>query len=111
MKTDLVAYQEEAERFTGETGLSFNANEMDAITSTLYNGNKAYDPNNFLYYLLKQDKEGAINILHEADAKGWYAGREGTLRRRLMEYNIFFNGNYDFYEDMALDKLKEDVGW
>ena len=108
---DLAEYRETAEDFMEETGLEFSKNEKDAITSLVYNGNNAYSEDNLLYYFLRKDKEGAMEVLQKADEEKGYTGREGTLRRRLMEYNMFFNNDYTFYDLKELDKLKSAVGW
>lgn len=111
LEEDLAEYRETAEDFMEETGLEFSKNEKDAITSLVYNGNNAYSEDNLLYYFLRKDKEGAMEVLQKADEEKWYTGREGTLRRRLMEYNMFFNNDYTFYDLKELDKLKSAVGW
>ncbi len=84
---------------------------MDGITSLVYNGNRAYDPDSLLYYFLRKDKNGALDVLHKAIDKGWYGSNGGLFRRRLMEFNIFFNNDYTFYDDSELDKLKKDIGF
>lgn len=83
---------------------------MDGITSLVYNGNKANDPDSLLYYFLRKDKKGAMNILHKAVEKGWYGSNEGLLRR-LMEFNFFFNNDYTFYDSNENEKIKNDVGF
>jgi GH24 family phage-related lysozyme (muramidase) len=111
LKADLVKYQTKASVFAKETGLTFSQNEMDGITSLVYNGNRAYDPDSLLYHFLQKDKKGAMNVLQKAVENGWYGSNEGLLRRRLMEFNIFFNNDYTFYDSNELEKLKNDVGF
>ena len=60
---------------------------------------------------MRKDKDGAINVLHKAVENGWYGNNEGLLRRRLMEYNFFFNNDYTFYDSNELEALKEAVGF
>lgn len=105
-------YRATAERHAANaSGAPFSENEMDAMTSVLYNGNVADDPDGVLYYMLRRDKAGALDAIRKAKDGGDYAGREGVFRRRLMEVNIFFNNDYEFYDDNRLDKLIEDVGY
>lgn len=91
-------------------GLDFSDNQIDGLTSVIYNGTNLNSENSFSYYLLREDAVGAMQILHKADEEGWY-DEPGTLRRRLMEYNIFFNNDYTFYDSDELELLKEVVGW
>lgn len=84
---------------------------MDGITSLVYNGNHANDPDSLLYYFLRKDKTGAMNVLHKAVDNGWYGSNQGLLRRRLMEFNFFFNNDYNFYDSDNLEKLKKKVGF
>lgn len=92
-------------------GLDYSENQIDGITSNMYNGTKLDNEESFSYYLLRDDADGAMAILHKAVENNWYGGQEGKLRRRLMEYNIFFNNDYTFYDSYELDLLKEVVGW
>lgn len=92
-------------------GLDFSENQIDGLTSNIYNGTSVNNEESFSYYLLRDDAEGAMAILHKAVENNWYGGLEGTLRRRLMEYNIFFNNDYTFYDSDELELLKEVVGW
>lgn len=111
LKADLVDYQTQASVLAKGTGLTFSQNEMDGITSLVYNGNRANDPDSLLYHFLRRDKKGAMNVLHKAVANGWYGSNDGLLRRRLMEFNFFFNSDYTFYDSPELKKLKNDVGF
>ena len=111
LESDLVKYKTKASGLAKKTGLAFSKNEMDGITSLVYNGNHAYDSDSLLYYFLRKDKNGAINVLHKAVKNGWYGNNEGLLRRRLMEFNIFFNNKYTFYDSTELEKLKKAVGF
>lgn len=108
---DLVVARKTAESYAQETGKTYTSNEMDALTSMIFNGTKPNDPDSLSYYLLRQDKEGALNIIRKAVQEGWYGEHGGLLRRRLMEYNIFFNNDYTYYDDTRLDELKEKVGY
>ncbi len=108
---DLIKYQTQASKFANEIGAKFSQNEMDGITSLVYNGNRAYDPDSLLYYFLRKDKKGAINALHKAVDNGWYGSNEGLFRRRLMEFNIFFNNDYTFYDSNQMENLKIIVGY
>ncbi len=40
---------------------------------------------------------------------GWYG--DGLLRRRLMEFNIYYNDDYSFYDDTELEQLKKTTGF
>ena len=91
--------------------LTFEENELDAITSILFNSTGRTDPDTLLYYFLNHDAAGGLAILHKAEDKNWYGDNEGLLRRRLMEYNIFFNNDYEFYDSNRLEELKKDVGY
>lgn len=108
---DLVKYTTKAYKLASETALSFSQNEMDGITSLVYNGNHANDPDSLLYYFLRKDKTGAMNVLHKTVDNGWYGSNQGLLRRRLMEFNFFFNNDYNFYDSDNLEKLKKKVGF
>lgn len=52
-----------------------------------------------------------MEVIRTAIEEGWYDNPEGTLRRRLMEYNIFYNNDYTFYDSSELEELKERVGY
>ncbi len=108
---DLIDYQTKASNIASATGLTFSQNEMDGITSLVYNGNRVKDPDSLLYHFLRKDKNGAMDVLHKAVDNGWYGSNGGLLRRRLMEYNIFFNNDYTFYDDNELKLLKNAVGF
>ena len=56
-------------------------------------------------------QESALDIIKEAEDRGWYENQEGLLRRRLMEYNMYFNGKYDYYNIDQLEKLKKAVNY
>lgn len=88
----------------------FSKNEIDAITSTLYNGNDYMDEESLSNNLIKGSKQDSLNIIKTAVEKGWYAHR-GLLRRRLMEFNMFYNNDYTFYDDNELEQLKKDTGY
>lgn len=113
LKTDLDKYRKKAINLAKKTGLTFSQNEMDAITSIVYNtgGKGPDDPDTLLYYFLRKDKEGAMNVLRKAVEKDWYEDKPGVFRRRLMEYNIFFNNDYTFYDSNEVEKLKKVVGY
>lgn len=86
---------------------------MDGLTSNVYNTGTAHhnDPDSFQYYLIRNDDIGAINVLHYAEKSNFYGNHDGLLRRRMMEYNIYFNNDYTYYEDTQIDELKRDVGF
>lgn len=100
-----------ANKYAGDTGKSYTSNQMDAITSQVFNGTNINSTNNVTYYFLKQDEQGALNIIQTAMDEGWYGEHEGLFRRRLMEYNIYCNDDYTFYDDHELDTLKAVVGY
>jgi GH24 family phage-related lysozyme (muramidase) len=108
---DLISYRERATYFANETGELFSQNQMDAMTSLVYNGNKAYSLDSLLYYFLRRDKAEALNIIRKADSSGWYRDNLGLLRRRLMEFNIFFNNDYTFFGSNQLNELKNITGF
>lgn len=108
---DLVDYQTKASNIASATGLTFSQNEMAGITSLVYNGNRVNDPDSLLYHFLRKDKNGAMDVLHKAVDNGWYGSNRGLLRRRLMEFNIFFNNDYTFYDFNELKILKDAVGF
>ncbi len=104
----------------------FSDDELNAITSVLYNGNKPKNKESLSYNFIhthvpeegtevseeKEDlknKEDILNILHKAENNNWYD--EGLLRRRLMEVNVFCNGNYKFYDGNEFEQLKRDTGY
>ena len=57
------------------------------------------------------DQESAMKIINKAENSGWYKGQEGLFRRRLMEYNMYFNGKYDYYSHQQLEELKKAVNY
>lgn len=93
-----------------DSSKNYTKNQLDAITSVLYNGNKPSDKESISYHLINQLPEtDTINILKKAIANNWYG--EGTLRRRLMEFNIYYNDNYTFYDSGELNQLKKVTGY
>lgn len=91
----------------------YSKNQLDGITSILFNGNHYDDPDSLSYYFINQlTKEDSLSILHTAVENGWYGDNEtGILRRRLMEVNIYYNADYTFYDSDRTDELKEDTGY
>ncbi|MDL2302742.1 hypothetical protein LJC58_10405, partial [Lachnospiraceae bacterium OttesenSCG-928-D06] len=108
---DLMSYRENATIFAEEMGRTYLDNEIDAMTSLVYNGNRAYDPDSLLYHFLRQNRTSSMNIIRKADSKGWYNDNPGLFRRRLMEFNIFFNNDYTFYDSDKLSELKTITGF
>lgn len=109
-----------------ENGEGFSDNQIDALTSNIFNaGTKEKDnTNSFQFYLIyfgqektiddkevTVDQESALNIIRTAERSGWYGENRGLFRRRLMEYNVYFNGKYDYYSKGQLEKLKEAVNY
>ena len=89
---------------------SYTKNQIDAITSVLYNGNDYTDPESMSYHLINQaSKSDTLSILETAVNMGWYG--DGLLRRRLMEFNIYYNDDYSFYDDTELEQLKKTTGF
>lgn len=89
---------------------SYTKNQIDAITSVLYNGNDYTDPESMSYHLINQaSKSDTLSILETAVNMGWYG--DGLLRRRLMEFNIYYNDDYSFYDDTELEQLKKVTGY
>ena len=91
----------------------YSKNQLDGITSILFNGNHYDDPDSLSYYFINQlTKEDSLSILHTAVENGWYGDNEtGILRRRLMEVNIYYNADYTFYDSDRIEELKEDTGY
>ena len=88
----------------------YTKNQIDAITSVLYNGNDYTDPESMSYHLINQaSKSDTLSILETAVNMGWYG--DGLLRRRLMEFNIYYNDDYSFYDDTELEQLKKTTGF
>ena len=109
-----------------EIGEGFSDNQIDALTSNIFSaGTKEKDSSDsFLFYLVyfgqeKEiddiptmiDQESAMKIINKAENNGWYKGQEGLFRRRLMEYNMYFNGKYDYYSHQQLEELKKAVNY
>ncbi len=109
-----------------EIGEGFSDNQIDALTSNIFSaGAKEKDSSDsFLFYLVyfgqeKEiddiptmiDQESAMKIINKAENSGWYKGQEGLFRRRLMEYNMYFNGKYDYYSHKQLEELKKAVNY
>ena len=109
-----------------EIGEGFSDNQIDALTSNIFSaGAKEKDSSDsFLFYLVyfgqeKEinhestmiDQESAMEIIKTAKNSGWYKGQEGLFRRRLMEYNMYFNGKYDYYSHQQLEELKKAVNY
>lgn len=99
-------------------GKGFSENEIDALTSNVFNAGISHcdDEDSLQYYLIRDEQDGAMKVLHDAVEMGWYEGQMGLFRRRLMEYKIFFLDNeekseYDFYDSSQLDELKNAVGY
>ena len=89
---------------------SYTKNQIDAITSVLYNGNDYTDPESMSYHLINQvSTSDTLSILETAVNMGWYG--DGLLRRRLMEFNIYYNDDYSFYDDTELEQLKKVTGY
>lgn len=62
------------------------------------------------YHLINQvSKSDTLSILETAVNMGWYG--DGLLRRRLMEFNIYYNDDYSFYDDTELEQLKKVTGY
>lgn len=113
LKEELDKWYEEAESLCKKYNPAYTADQLNAVTCNIYNAGTKHkdDPDSLQYYLLRNDKEGAMDILHKADDNNWYGENGGLLRRRLLEYNIYFNGNYKFYDDSELEQLKSDTGF
>ncbi len=106
---ELSVKRDAAIRAIGGSSLNYSKSMIDALTSVLYNGNDYTDPDSFSYNLINGSQNDALNILHKAEKNNWY--NDGILRRRLMEFNIFYNDNYSFYDSNYLEQLKKDTGY
>ena len=116
LEADIQEYREKAKQIITSMDIDhqFTNNEIDAITSVLFNGTHINDKDSFSYYLLRPneyDADDALGIIRKADESGWYHDNEGLLRRRLMEFNIYYNNDYSFYDLNRLEELKNAVGW
>lgn len=114
---DVKAAQETAISAIG--GISekskYTADELNALTSVLYNGNYYTNPGSLSYFFIKSHGNytiaDAVNIVESAEVNGEYKKQgEGIFRRRLMEINIYYNGDYTFYDDTGMGILKGTVG-
>lgn len=93
----------------------YTANELNALTSILYNGNHYTSSGSLSYYLIKSNgnytQADALNVVEQAETNGVYKSQgEGIFRRRLMEINIYYNDDYTFYDDLDMGALKAAVG-
>lgn len=115
LKNDILARWEQAINKAAEIGKDFTPNQIAALTSVIYNGTDVDDEDTISYQFLKGNQKDAINKLKEAIEKDWYAGREGTLWRRLRECNIFYFNDYTDkdYENTpeGIENLKRKLGW
>lgn len=100
-----------AEQLLGDKRTEFDTDEINGFVSALYNGGNIKNEDSFLYYLVRKDREGALDSIRRTEQGNGYDNQIGRLRRRLMEFNIFFNGDYTYYQDTELEKLKEDIGY
>ena len=100
-----------AEQLLGDKRTEFNTDEINGFVSALYNGGNIKNEDSFLYYLVRKDREGALDSIRRTEQGNGYDNQMGRLRRRLMEFNIFFNGDYTYYQDTELEKLKKDIGY
>ena len=93
--------------------INYSVDELNALTCGLYNGGDYTDSDNLDYHLIKSNgectKAEALEIVEDGKEKGYYANQEGRYRRRLMEINIYYNGDYTFYDDNEIEALKEVV--
>ena len=110
-----------------ENGKGFSDNQIDALTSNIFNAHADHmdDPEAFQYYLVHLgevyvndigeqvivSQESALDIIKTAEDGGWYKNQEGLFRRRLMEYNMYFNGKYNYYNSDQLEELKKAVNY
>lgn len=110
-----------------ENGEGFSDNQIDALTSNIFSAGTDHmdDPEAFQYHLVhlgevytndieeqvKVNHKSALGIIKTAESKGWYTNQEGLFRRRLMEYNMYFNGKYDYYNSDQLEELKKAVNY
>lgn len=106
---ELSIKRNDAVKAIGANSIKYSKNMIDAVTSVLYNGNDYKDPDSFSYNLINGSVQDALNILHTAENNGWYG--DGILRRRLMEFNVFYNDDYTFYDSSDFEQLKKDTGY
>lgn len=110
-RVELNTAREKAIGFADERGVVLSQNELDALSSVLFNGNKIYDQDSLSYQFLNGDEGSALAVLHKAEENGWYGDNVGLLRRRLMEFNVFYKDDYDFYEADEMSKLQKITGY
>ena len=100
LEEQLNKFAEGVNDFLDRTGLTFNQGQFDALTSMTYNLGSAmlYNENNRVYRAIMDGKTG--NDLIFAFSVYCTAGGEflpGLMRRRLVEANMYINGEYDDY--------------
>lgn len=100
MEEQLNKFAESVNEFLDRTGLSFTQGQFDALTSMTYNLGSAmlYNENNRVYRAIMDGKTG--NDLIFAFSVYCTAGGEflpGLMRRRLVEANMYINGEYNDY--------------
>lgn len=115
LKSDLDKFWGDAEEIVNDRRKNFTYNQVAALASLLYNGNEVNNEDSLSYQFLNKTQKDAINKLKEAVEKGWYAGQEGLLWRRLRECNIFYfndytNKNYENTPE-GIENLKKKLGW
>ena len=115
LKKDVHTFWKNAENIINSKGEYFTYNQVAALASLLYNGNKVDNEDSLSNQFLNGTQKSAINKLKEAVEKGWYAGQEGLLWRRLRECNIFYfndytNKNYENTPE-GIENLKKKLGW
>ena len=100
MDAQLKKFADSVNDFLDRTGLTFTQGQFDALTSMTYNLGSAmlYNESNRIYRAIVDGKTG--NDLIFDFSVYCTAGGEflpGLMRRRLVEANMYINGEYDDY--------------
>ena len=100
MRNFLVYFENKVNSFADKHGLTFNQNQFDALISFTYNCGEgwmleAHDPEgNFRKAIVSGDKGDFLLYAFGLWSKSGNTVSLGHVRRRLIEADIYLNGNY-----------------
>ena len=100
MDAQLQKFADSVNDFLDRTGLTFTQGQFDALTSMTYNLGSAmlYNENNRIYRAIV-DGETGNDLIFDFSVYCTAGGEflPGLMRRRLVEANMYINGEYDDY--------------